>query len=466
MFNNPTKRNFSPRVGFAWAPGGTSAVRGGFGIYYDLPGAQYWRSHSQEMVPFVVAGFFNKSDVIRLQGPNASVNFPNAVETQTALLAQVPSYRLWELNNKPSYVYRWSLSLERQLGSWFGQIAYNGSAGRHLYTQADANQAKWIGYPNMPGPGQELQWAPTPTNILGEAINPAFANIWVLAPRGSSYYNGLSLSAQRRVARGLQFQAAYNFSKNIDYGSGSSNAQDNLPQNQRINNYWDWGRTKGLSQLNVKHNFVTNFVYDLPQSGRQGVVGAVINGWQINGVLTLNSGTPFTVTDSNTAQTNAMRRASLTPNLVPNGNNSPVTGNPDAWFDVNNFVPSVCRTGVYCIGNVPGTSNYNPSLPMGVTVPRPDLGYQVGFVGNVARNTVIGPGLAQFDFSTMKNFKITESQRVQFRAEFFNLTNHPNFRIPNSALFSGGGTRNVTAGRIDSTRSPERQVQFGLKYIF
>ena len=87
-------------------------------------------------------------------------------------------------------------------------------------------------------------------------------------------------------------------------------------------------------------------------------------------------------------------------------------------------------------------------------------------MGTVARNTVIGPGLAQFDFSTSKNFKITESQRIQFRAEFFNLTNHPNFRIPVSALFNNNGTRNVTAGRIDSTRSPERQVQFGLKYIF
>jgi hypothetical protein len=469
MFNNPTKRNFSPRFGFAWAPGRTSrsAVRGGFGIYYDLPGPQYWRSHSQENVPFVVAGFFNKSDVIRLQGPNASIDFPNATQTQAAMLAQVPSYRLWELNNKPSYVYRWSLSVERQFGSWFGQIGYNGSAGRHLYTQSDANQAKWIGYPQSPTPGQrELQWAPTPNNVLGEAINPAFANIWVLAPRGSSYYNGLSVSAQRRVSRGLQFQTAYNFSKNIDYGSGSSNAQDNLPQNQRINMYWDWGRTKGLSQLNVKHNFVSNFVYDLPQVARDGVIGMIVNGWQMNGVLTLMSGTPFTVTDSNTAQTNAMRRASNTPNLATNGNHNPVTGNPDAWFDVNNFVPSVCRAGVYCIGNIAGTPNFNPSLPTGATVPRPDLGYQVGFVGTVARNTVIGPGLSQFDFSTSKNFKITESQRIQFRAEFFNLTNHPNFRIPSSALFNNNGTRNVSAGRIDSTRSPERQVQFGLKYVF
>jgi hypothetical protein len=466
MFNNPTMRNFSPRFGFAWSPGssGRNAVRGGFGIYYDLPSAQYWRSHSQENVPFVVAGFFNRSDLIRLGFPNTLIDFPNATQTQASFLAQVPSYRLWELDNKPSYAYRWSLSVERQLGSWLAQVGYNGSAGRHLYTQADANQAKWIGYPNRPGP--ELQWGPTPNNVLGDAINPAFANIWVLAPRGSSYYNGLSVSAQRRVARGLQFQAAYNFSKNIDYGSGSSNGQDNLPQNQRINMYWDWGRTKGLSLLHVKQNLVSNFIYDLPQVGHSGVAGAFLNGWQMNGVLTLNSGTPFTVTDSNTAQTNAMRRASNTPNLAVQGNQNPVTGNPNAWYDVNQFVPSVCRAGIYCVGNTPGTSNYNPGLPSGATVPRPDLGYQVGFIGNLARNTVIGPGLAQFDFAAGKTFNITESKHIQFRAEVFNLTNHPNFRIPNSSLFNGNGTRNVNAGRIDSTRAPERQIQFGLKYIF
>src|SRR5207244_7734127 len=129
--------------------------------------------------------------------------------------------------------------------------------------------------------------------------------------------------------------------------------------------------------------------------GREGVIGTLLNGWQINGVLTLNSGTPFTVTDSNTAQTNAMRRASNTPNLVTKGNQNPVTGNPDAWFDVNNFVPSVCRAGVYCIGNIAGSANFNPGLPTGATVPRPDLGYQVGFVGTVASNTVTGPGLPQ-----------------------------------------------------------------------
>src|SRR6266513_6483577 len=88
---------------------------------------------------------------------------------------------------------------------------------------------------------------------------------------------------------------------------------------------------------------------------------------------------------TNTAQTNAMRRASNTPNLTVKGNQNPVTGNPNAWFDVNNFVPSVCRSGINCVGNTPGTPNYNPALASGATVPRLDLGYQVGFVGNLAR---------------------------------------------------------------------------------
>src|SRR4030095_2787924 len=126
----------------------------------------------------------------------------------------------------------------------------------------------------------------------------------------------------------------------------------------------------------------------------------------------------------------------------------------------------VCRAGVYCVGNTPGTSNYNPNLASGATVPRPDLGYVVGYEGMVGGTTVIGPASATFDFSTSKNFRVTESQRIQFRAEFFNLTNHPNFRIPNSGLFASNGTRNVNAGRIDSTRTPERQIQFGLKYVF
>jgi len=146
-----------------------------------------------------------------------------------------------------------------------------------------------------------------------------------------------------------------------------------------------------------------------------------------------------------------------------------VTDNPDAWFDVNQFIPSVCRTGVYCIGNVPGTPNYDSSRPTSATVTRTDLGYEVGYWGQVGMKTLISDGLANFDFSLSKNIPVTETMRFQFRSEFFNLTNSPSFRIPANAQatpFNNNGTRGSNVGRIDSTRNSERQIQLALKFIF
>src|SRR5262249_44403600 len=133
-----------------------------------------------------------------------------------------------------------------------------------------------------------------------------------------------------------------------------------------------------------------NFVYDFPQIGRNGVIGTVLNGWQMNGVLTLSSGTPFTVTDSNTAQTNAMRRASNTPNLVTNGTQNPVTGNPDAWFDVNTFIPSVSLQGVYYNGNSPVTPTDNPKLSLRDNVTLPERRYHVRILCTITRTAPTG----------------------------------------------------------------------------
>jgi len=256
-------------------------------------------------------------------------------------------------------------------------------------------------------------------------------------------------------------QAGYNFSKNIDYGAGASNSSERLPQNQRIDLYFQHGRMRGLSLLNVKHNFVSNFTYDVPRTGLTGVAGALANGWQMGGVLTLTSGTPFAVYDtSNREQRNAMfRNGRIWPSLVANGDNSPVTDNPDRWFDPEQFIPSTCRAGVYC---------YTPDS-RGRPVGDPNLGYQVGFWGNLGSNTVMGPGLATLDFSLNKNINVTETMRFQFRSEFFNIFNTPNFRIPPNStanLFTSNGARNPNAGRIDTTRTSPRQIQFGLKFIF
>jgi hypothetical protein len=401
-------------------------------------------------VPFVVAGFLDAGATV-LNG--APVDFPHGPETQAQLLAQVPSFRMWENENHPAYVYRWSFSLEREFGNWFASMAYNGSRGVHLYTQADANQARWDGYPNNP-PNTELHWTPLPGNRLRQdTINPSFNNIWVIAPRANSYYHGLNLSLQRRLTAGLQMQTSYNFSKNIDYGAGSTNQGDGLPQNQRIDLYWQHGRMRGLSLLDFRHNFVTTFTYDLPRTNFTGVLGAIVNGWQTNGVLTLTSGNPFTVYDAcggSAPQRRAMVKCGrMTPNLVTNGDQNPVTGNPDRWFDPEQFIPSTCRTGVYCRAGDPG--------------------YVIGYWGQVGSNTVTSDGLANFDFSVAKNFLITESMRIQFRSEFFNLTNSPSYRVPANAqatLFANNGSRVSDAGKLDSTRNSERQIQFALKFVF
>ncbi|MGH9783574.1 MAG: hypothetical protein ACRD88_05260, partial [Terriglobia bacterium] len=382
----------------------------------------------------MVAGFLDKDDAINRFG-QTGVDFPRGPETQGHLLAQVPSYRMWEYENHPAYVYRWSFSLEREFfGNWLGSIAYNGSRGVHLYTQADANQAKWDGYPNNP-PGQELHWTEVLDSrgrtTLAPPLNPSFNNIWVIAPRASSFYHGMSLNVQRRMTAGLQMQASYNVSKNIDFGAGSTNQGDGLPQNQRIDLYWQHGRMKGLSLIDFRQNFVTSFTYDLPRTSLTGVLGAIVNGWQTNGVLSLTSGSPFTAYDANNRQRDAMRKnGRITPNLVANGNQNPVSGDPDAWFDVNQFIPSTCRAGVYCYGNVRNTSHFNPHLPEGAATPRPDLGFEVGYWGQVGSNTVTSDGLANFDFSLAKNIPVSEEMRFQFRAEFFNLTNSPSYRLP------------------------------------
>jgi hypothetical protein len=257
------------------------------------------------------------------------------------------------------------------------------------------------------------------------------------------------------MTAGLQLQAGYNFSKNIDFGAGSSNQGDGLPQNQRIDSVWQHGRMKGLSLIDFRQNFVSSFTYDLPRTSLTGVLGAIVNGWQTNGALSLTSGSPFTVYDSNNRQRDAMRKnGRITPNLIADGNINPVTGNPDRWFDESQFIPSTCRANVYC---------YNGNIPV------PAQGFQVGYWGQVGMNTLISDGLANFDFSLAKNIPVSEEMRFQFRAEFFNLTNSPSFRIPANAQatpFNNNGTRGSNVGRIDSTRNSERQIQLALKFYF
>ena len=452
LFENPTKRSFSPRLGFAWSPGDhRTSIRGGFGIYYDHPVLQKFSPNLGVTPPFLAVGSVEDEDAL---AAGTVLRFPDALYTQANLLAGTPNVRFMEYNQKAAYVYRWSLTLEREMGPFVVSAGYSGSRALHLLIQSDSNSNRWIGWPDNVPPDQK-HWTPTG----GQAINPSFNQMWPQSPNVNSYYHGLTLNVSRRLSSGLQFQGAYTFSKNIDQGSAITGA-DGSSQSQRESYYWDMGHKQGRSLMDVRNVFVSNVNYDLPRTPLTGVGAVLLNGWQVNGILTLSDGHAFSVNDSSTVQNNAMRRAAgLRPNLVPDGNTDPVLGSPssgqDRYYDAGQFIPSVCRAGVYCY-----------ELVSGRPVARPALGYEVGYFGNLGYGTLTAPGLATFDFSLNKSFALVEEKRLQFRAEFFNLFNRANFSLPDSTPFLTNGNRDSQGGRITSTRGTARQIQFGLKFTF
>ena len=456
IFNNPTKKDFSPRFGFAWSPGDhRTSVRGGFGIYYDMPTLYHWNTSLGEMPPFSATGSAEDNDAVKA---GTRLRFPDAFTTQPLLLASTPNLRTYENNAKPVYVYRWSLTLERELGPWFFSGGYTGARARHLVIMSDANMNRWIGWPNNV-PTDQKHWAPVPPALVNP-INPTFANIWVQSMNGNMYYHGLTVNVLRRLTRGLQVQAAYTLSKSLSQGDNNANGSG-LIQNTRISYYWDMDHRLGRSMMDIRNNFVSNATFDFPATSLTGIGGALLNGWQVNGIVTLSDGYPVDIRDTNTAQRNALRReAGIRPNLIPGGNNDPVLGTPsagkDRYYDTSQFIPSTCRGGVYC---------YTLDS-RGRSVGQPGLGFEAGYFGNLARDTVTAPGLVTFDFSTVKNFRLTEQNRVQFRAEFFNLFNRPNYSIPDITPFLSSGARDTEGGRITGTRTSAREIQFGLKFIF
>jgi hypothetical protein len=162
-----------------------------------------------------------------------------------------------------------------------------------------------------------------------------------------------------------------------------------------------------------------------------GLAGAVLKGWEANSILTATTGIPFSIAIPFNNSNNGDRQAPDRPSLVAGRSNNPVVGKVEQWYDPTAFV-----------------------LP-----PR-------GFYGNLGRNTVIGPGIANLDFSLVKNFRFTERNALAFRLEFFNILNHANFGLPNRYAFTSSGAIAGNAGAIQTLTTSSRQIQFGLRYTF
>jgi len=442
FYTNATLKSFSPRFGFAFAPGDKkTSVRGGFGIFYEHPMLYNLRTNIQEMPPFAQIGSILAADAAAAR---IQLTFPRAIENPALanlLTGGGLTARVVEYQQKPAYIYRWSLTLQREVAPGWAVIAgYTGSRALHLWQQSEPNVNRWVGWPNNVPAEQKVFPLRTSPQFVGR-INPVFSEIRYQAPNANSYHNDLALGLQRRLSQGFFMQVAYTLSKTVDDGSGVTSTGDNFVQGQRGDYTWDMKLKRGLASFDIRHSFTTNFGYELPVFKTvNGWKGVIAKGWQLNGILTTSSGYPFSIQENRTAQVNALgNRDNLRPSLIPGGNSNPIRkGNPDAYVDVTQFVLA-----------------------------------PVGMFGNLGRNTLISPGLFTFDGSLFKNFTLAENHKLQFRAEFFNLFNRPNFGAPvgpnvpdNTLLVNSDGSPNANFGQISYTRTSARQIQLALRYTF
>jgi hypothetical protein len=417
LYKNPTLKSFSPRVGVVWAPHeGKTSVRGGFGIFYEHPMLYNIRTALNELPPFTLVG--------RIEG--SGIDFPNAFFTQLARARARPNIRTMQYDLDQTTYYRWSFTIQQQFWTnWVVTADYTGTRGFHLWQQSLANINKWEGWPVQPPPGQKY----FPAN--SEPINPNFGEMRIQYSNADLWYHGGSLGLQRRLARGLQLGVAFTYSKAIDEGSGVTSNGDELPQGQRGIYAWDMYLKKGPAAYDIRKVFSAHASYELP-FGRElrGLAGALAAGWQVNTIVTLMDGYALSVEEQNDEQRRRIGDdENLRPDLIPGGNNNPVTGNPDRWFDISQFTPS-----------------------------------RLGYFGNLGRGTVTSPGLATVDLSIFKIFQAGTS-RIQVRIETFNLLNRANFGTPDMIAFINGQP-NPNAGRITRTRTPGRQTQLGIRWVF
>jgi hypothetical protein len=256
---------------------------------------------------------------------------------------------------------------------------------------------------------------------------------------GSAEYNALEAQVTKKISHGFQIQGSYTFGKGLDTGSATVVGDPFV--NSISSLFWFCNSCRrGLSDFNIKHTLVVNYLWNIPTPHDWGTIAShALGGWTVGGIITAETGVPFT----------------------PLIGGDPLGLNSTDPFDFPNrlFGPG-CSTGV------------NPGNPADYiklscfTAPNP-----LTLMGNAGRNSLIGPGLVTVDFSVFKNNyirKISETFNVQFRAEFFNILNRPNFAVPvdNSTLFDQGGSPVGGAGAVDATSTTSRQIQLALKVIW
>ena len=459
---NPTHRNFEPRIGFAWDPfkDSKTSVRGGFGIYDILPLIVELGSGVDAAFPFAqnVSGANLPAGTFPTQAYNIIANNPS-------------DHRPYVIRYNPprNYVMQWNVNVQREIvPNTTAMLAYVGSRGIHMWYQTDDGN---IVLPTKTSAG--YLW-PGPIGS-GTVIDPLVGRFLKADWTSDSYFHGLEAQLNQKVAHSLQGQLSYTWSRCIDTSSGSA-ASDQY-RNSLAATLWTDPRThRGPCDTNITHNLSLNAVWDVPHpAGLHGLAGWATSGWQVSGIFHASSGQPFSLSISgdplglNSAvpfDFPDRLRGSGCSSLVNSGTTlgyDPVT-QKEGYLKVHCFALPTAKPAIaaQCVPFGFSTNPPNPGIP----------GTCANLLGNGGRNELIGPGLLDTNFSIYKNTpmkRISETANLQFRAQIYNIFNHPNFSPPNdnSTLYDGGSGNLIGgAGAITQTTIPSRQIEFAVKLTF
>jgi hypothetical protein len=342
----------------------------------------------------------------------------------------------------------WNLNVQRDLGwSTSLMVGYVGSHSANVpFGSGDLNGVQGT----LTSAG--YLW-PFPVGS-GTKLNPNAGQISGVLWDSTASYNSLQLQATKRMSQGFQAQAAYTLSRCIDDGNNSDfflNSIQSLP-------FYIHSIRHGNCDMDQRQNFVFSSFWNLP-GPRQGMAMHILGGWQLGGIVTVSTGSPFTpqISGDPLGQGNATPFDSPDRLNIPGCGNVTNPGNVNSYLKLNCFSPPVAPPSfaAMCKPAAPSVASVIPNTCMNL-------------LGNAGRNQIFGPGLADVDFSVFKNIRISERFAVQLRSEFFNVFNHANFAPPldNSTLFTNTGTPVPGAGAIDSTVTTSRQIQFALKFMW
>jgi hypothetical protein len=396
-----SKDTFAPRLGLAWRPfgGNKTVVRSGFGMYH-LPHTMLYELLGLNTK--AGSGYYAWSG-----NPNVpNLTLQNAFPTGLGSLG-LPNGSAVQPHWKTPYNMQWSLFIQRELMSNLSlEVGYVGNRGVNLEQAPDVNAPE-------PGPGGTPV---TPYPGVG-SLNESLA-------KGDSWYDALQVNLERKWQSGFSFKVSYAFSKGLsDVNLGAFAFQGGIGSDGPP---LDFAFNKGRSEFDARHRVVLSYIYELPfgrgkrfLAGGSGLTDAILGGWQLNGITIFQTGTP---SDTSLAIDNVAFGQTNRPDLIANPNNGPKTA--QEWFNTAAFAEPAA-----------------------------------GRFGDAPWNAVEDPGIANFDFSVFKNFHLGEKNQLQFRAEFFNLFNTPQFDPPNTVF----GTPSF--GTITSA-GDGREVQFALKYNF